>query len=152
MAAWNQRKLSGTVALGSGELRLANDQRERVVFAVELVEPTGQGEMRARLLEPGEQLDLTTFFEQVAGQGATLYRWGIDRADNPPRKRDPVPELCGKVQRWLKLTYSGAVGPKLLQGYLDEFSFHFNQGSEAPVGLVFRRLLRQAMKPIVKKK
>lgn len=152
MAAAESHPLSGKVAVGMNSLHVAKVHSVRVVVAVELFEPSGQGRMKARLLAPEEQLDLQTFFSQVAEPDAALFRWGIDHVENPPRKRDPVPDLCRKIQRWLDDTFSGALGPKLLQGYLDEFAFHFNQGSQTPVGHVFRRLLLQAMKAIEKKR
>ncbi|WP_080561617.1 transposase [Shewanella baltica] len=52
--------------------------------------------------------------------------------------------------RWLLGTYQGAVKAKQLDYYLDEFTFRFNRRKSDSRGLLFYRLLEQAVrsKPI----
>jgi len=47
-------------------------------------------------------------------------------------------------RRW-KSQYQGSVTPDHLQAYLEEFTFRFNRRTSASRGLVFRRLLEQAV-------
>jgi hypothetical protein len=49
------------------------------------------------------------------------------------------------VKRWLLGTHQGAVQPKHLQGYLEEYTFRFNRKNAAKRGLLFYRLLENAM-------
>ncbi|MCX7030894.1 MAG: hypothetical protein NTU62_12365, partial [Spirochaetes bacterium] len=47
--------------------------------------------------------------------------------------------------RWLLGTHQGSFAPTHLQGYLEEFTFRFNRRTSHSRGLVFRRLLEQAV-------
>ena len=49
------------------------------------------------------------------------------------------------LKRWLLGTHQGAVKPKHLQSYLDEFTFRFNRRKSAFRGLLFYRLLECAV-------
>ena len=49
------------------------------------------------------------------------------------------------LKRWLLGTHQGAVSEKHLQYYLDEFTFRFNRKNSAKRGLLFYRLLEQAV-------
>jgi hypothetical protein len=56
------------------------------------------------------------------------------------------------LKRWLAGTHQGAVASTHLQAYLDEFSFRFNRRKSQHRGLLFYRLMQQAilfrLKPI----
>lgn len=49
------------------------------------------------------------------------------------------------LKRWLLGTHQGAVRPRQLDFYLDEFAFRFNRRGSRQRGLLFHRLLEQAM-------
>lgn len=49
------------------------------------------------------------------------------------------------LKRWLLGTHQGAIRPHQLDFYLDEFAFRFNRRSSRQRGLLFHRLLEQAM-------
>jgi transposase-like protein len=49
------------------------------------------------------------------------------------------------LKRWLLGTRQGAVRPKHLQGYLEEYIFIFNRKNSVQRGLLFYRLLENAM-------
>lgn len=53
--------------------------------------------------------------------------------------------VASLLKRWLLGTHHGAVGHHLLQFYLDEFAFRFNRRTSTSRGLLFYRLLQQAM-------
>ena len=56
-----------------------------------------------------------------------------------------VHRIAALLKRWLLGTHQGATTPEHLQAYLEEFTFRFNRRSSGSRGLVFRRLLEQAV-------
>jgi len=68
------------------------------------------------------------------------------------RGKDAATELLPRVhriasllKRWLLGTHQGAVRPNYLDYYLDEFTFRFNRRTSRSRGMLFYRLLQQAM-------
>jgi transposase-like protein len=68
------------------------------------------------------------------------------------RSRKPAHELMPRVhrvasllKRWLLGTHQGAVSPQHLDYYLDEFTFRFNRRRARARGLLFYRLVQQAV-------
>ena len=53
--------------------------------------------------------------------------------------------VASLLKRWLLGTHQGAVEADHLQAYLDEFAFRFNRRRSEFRGLLFRRLLEQAV-------
>lgn len=53
--------------------------------------------------------------------------------------------VASLLKRWILGTHQGAVTAEHLQFYLEEFTFRFNRRSSRSRGLVFRRLLEQAV-------
>jgi transposase-like protein len=49
------------------------------------------------------------------------------------------------LKRWFFGTHQGAIDPKHLQAYLDEYVFRFNRRNSAKRGLLFYRLIENAM-------
>ena len=56
-----------------------------------------------------------------------------------------VHRLASLLKRWLLGTHQGAVQPSQLDYYLDEFTFRFNRRTSRSRGLLFYRLLEQAV-------
>lgn len=58
--------------------------------------------------------------------------------------------VASLLQRWLLGTHQGAVRPSYLEYYLDEYTFRFNRRTSRSRGLLFYRLLQQAivLKPV----
>ena len=56
-----------------------------------------------------------------------------------------VHRVASLLKRWLLGTHQGAVKPAQLEHYLDEFVFRFNRRSSASRGMLFYRLLQQAV-------
>ncbi len=50
------------------------------------------------------------------------------------------------LKRWLVGTHQGAVSPEHLDYYLDEFCFRFNRRRSGRQGLLFLRLLENAVR------
>ena len=53
--------------------------------------------------------------------------------------------MASLIQRWLLGTHQGAVQPAKLDHYLDEFAFRFNRRKSSSRGMLFYRLLEQAV-------
>ncbi len=56
-----------------------------------------------------------------------------------------VHRVASLVKRWLLGTHQGSVEGDHIQAYLDEWAFRFNRRTSANRGLLFRRLLEQAV-------
>ena len=56
-----------------------------------------------------------------------------------------VHRVSALLKRWLLGTHQGAVGKRQLNYYLDEFTFRFNRRNSRSRGLLFYRLLQQAV-------
>jgi hypothetical protein len=56
-----------------------------------------------------------------------------------------VHRIASLLKRWILGTHQGSVSAEHLQSYLEEFTFRFNRRSSRSRGLVFRRLLEQAV-------
>jgi len=56
-----------------------------------------------------------------------------------------VHRVAALVKRWLLSTHQGAVSPKHLEYYLDEYTFRFNRRTSRSRGMLFYRLMQQAV-------
>jgi transposase-like protein len=56
-----------------------------------------------------------------------------------------VHRIAALLKRWLLGTHQGSVSAKHLDYYLDEFTFRFNRRASGARGLLFYRLLQQAL-------
>lgn len=56
-----------------------------------------------------------------------------------------VNRVVSLLKRWLAETHQGAVQPTHLGYYLDEFTFRFNRRTSGSRGMLFYRLLEQAI-------
>ncbi len=57
-----------------------------------------------------------------------------------------VHRVASLLKRWLLGIEQGGIAPEHLQAYLDEFTFRFNRRSSRARGLLFHRLLEQAVR------
>ena len=56
-----------------------------------------------------------------------------------------VDRVASLLKRWLLGTHQGSVGHEHLDAYLNEFTFRFNRRDSRRRGLLFYRLLEQAI-------
>jgi len=65
-----------------------------------------------------------------------------------------VHRVASLLKRWIIGTHQGSVSDEHLQSYLEEFTFRFNRRTSRSRGLVFQRLLEQAVTtdPIIETK
>jgi len=77
------------------------------------------------------------------GYERTIYRQSTATDENEMLPH--VHLVTSLLKRWLLGTHQGAVEPKHLQAYLDEYVFRFNRRTSSKRGLLFYRLLENAM-------
>lgn len=107
---------------------------------------------------------LTGFVAGAAAPGAVIYtdHWlgysglaeagflhqatSIAASGDPAHVAMPrVHRVSALLKRWLLGTHQGATRPHQLDFYLDEFTFRFNRRRSRHRGLLFHRLLEQAV-------
>ena len=107
---------------------------------------------------------MTEFVSDAVASGAVVYtdRWqgygglaaagflhqptSLAASGEPAHVAMPrVHRVSSLLKRWLLGTHQGAPRPHQLDFYLDEFAFRFNRRSSRQRGLLFYRLLEQAM-------
>ena len=100
-------------------------------------------------VEPGSVVHTDGFF---AYRG--LEEFGYEHKTTVLLGREPsaasrllprVHGIASLLKRWLLGTHQGAISEKHLPYYLDEFTFRFNRRKSKSRGLLFHRLLAQAM-------
>jgi ISXO2-like transposase domain len=138
-----------------------------VVIAVEILEPKGFGRIRLQRIEAESGANIVPFVRAVVEPGSVLRTDGaaiyfelgeqyqhertvvknVIREDAIPAHL-PLPavhRVASLLKRWLLGTHQGAVKPAQLEHYLDEFVFRFNRRTSRSRGLIFYRLLEQAV-------
>lgn len=135
-----------------------------IVIAVEIKEPKGFGRIRMRHIPDASGGTLVSFVRDIAVTGATIQTdgWGgyndlnengyvhqqkvISSSDTPAHVAMPgVHRVASLLKRWILGTHQGSVRAEYLQSYLEEFTFRFNRRTSLNRGLIFRRLLEQAV-------
>jgi transposase-like protein len=79
---------------------------------------------------------------EAMGYEREVIRSTVELGDNLLPRANRVASL---LKRWLLGTHQGAVRPEHLDYYLDEFSFRFNRRTSVSRGLLFYRLMQQAV-------
>lgn len=135
-----------------------------VAVAVELLSPTGFGRCRLRVIPNAQAPTLRAFLLECVRPGSVIVTDGLSsypaaigdtyvhRPHVVAATSDPahvslpgVHRVASLLKRWLLGTHQGAVAADHLQAYLDEFAFRFNRRRSEFRGLLFRRLLEQAV-------
>ncbi|WP_027730695.1 IS1595 family transposase [Variovorax paradoxus] len=135
-----------------------------VAVAVELLEPKGFGRIRLRRIPKASAQYLIPFIQeciepgaQVRTDGAGAYQplkdLGYDHqrtvmlgSEVPAHvSMAGVHRVAALVKRWILGTHHGSVQPEHLDAYLDEFVFRFNRRTSGSRGMLFYRLLQQAV-------
>lgn len=148
-----------------GKRGRGSDGKQIVVIALEVQEPKGFGRVRMRLIPDVSGASLVPFVCDVAEKGSDIRTdgWGgynllsqvgfeherIVMSDNGDPAHVSMPgvhRIAALVKRWLMSTHQGAVSSKHLEYYLDEYTFRFNRRTSRSRGLLFYRLLEQAVK------
>lgn len=165
-------RLSGTVEVdetyvGGEEEGVAGRQTEKkaiVGIAIEVRDPRGFGRVRLRQLADVSAASLTPFVCQAVEPGSVVRTdgWngynGIEKHGYVREKHvisgsgesahvslPGVHRIASLLKRWLLGTHQGAVSNKHLDYYLDEYTFRFNRRTSRARGLLFYRLMQQAV-------
>jgi transposase-like protein len=135
-----------------------------VLVAVELRDPRGFGRIRLRRARDASKLSVLPFICDVVARGSEVVTDGWvsygdlskqgfvhtkhnqSSSSAPPHVAMPgVHRVASLLKRWLLGTHQGSFSSEHLQSYLEEFTFRFNRRTSRSRGLVFRRLLEQAV-------
>lgn len=85
-------------------------------------------------------------YNGLVGAGFTHDRHSLYATGDPAHVAMPrVHRVASLLKRWLLGTHQGAVRPQQLDYYLDEYTFRFNRRGSNHRGLLFYRLLEQAV-------
>jgi len=122
------------------------------------------GRIRLRHIEDASGAQLIPFIEDFITKGSLIITDGwlgytgleslgyrhevknIKRSGEPAHKLLPrVHRVASLLKRWLLGTLQGGVQAHHLDYYLDEFTFRFNRRSSRSRGLLFYRLMQQAV-------
>ena len=139
-------------------------EKEIVAIAVEVLAPRGFGRVRMRrvpdvsgaslipfvgnFVEPGSEIrtDGWRGYNALSRHGYTQLKTVLSDSGNPAHVAMPgVHRIASLLKRWLLGTHQGAVSGKHLDYYLDEFTFRFNRRASRSRGLLFHRLMEQAV-------
>ena len=140
------------------------ERKSIVVIAIEVFEPKGFGRIRIQRVSNVSGERLVPFVCNTVEPGSTVLTDGwLGYNDLPPKgyvrevtnlstSGDPahvlmpgVHRIASLLKRWLLGTHQGAVREPYLDYYLDEYTFRFNRRKSAARGLLFYRLLEQAV-------
>ena len=147
-----------------GSKRGRGADKSIVAIAVEIKQPKGFGRVRMRVIPDASGNSLEPFVCDMIAPGSMVRTDGWKGYNGLPdhgyfreivvqsTSGDPahvsmpgVNRIASLLKRWLLGTYQGAALPSHLQSYLEEFTFRFNRRTSKSRGLVFRRLLEQAV-------
>ena len=172
MVRSEREQLSGTIEVDEtlvggveqGGKRGRGSTNSVVVVAVEVKEPKGLGRIRMRHVPDASAASLQQFVCDVVAQGAAVHTDGwtgysglrnhgyvhektiLSSSGDPAHVAMPgVHRVVSLLKRWILGTHQGAIVPVHLQSYLEEFTFRFNRRTSRSRGLVFRRLIEQAV-------
>ena len=150
------------VRLGVGRYQ----NKAEVLIAVERRHPRGLGRARLGLIDSADRRAQTLSFAQESVAPASVLYTDGDKLYNDLaervgvtherivllRRADPAHELLPAVhrvasllKRWLAGTLHDGQSTEHLAYYLDEFTFRFNRRTSRSRGLLFYRLLQQAL-------
>ncbi len=140
------------------------DNKSIVAIAIEVHSPKGFGRVRLRQVPDVSASSLVGFVKDVVATdtvvvtdgwraylGLSAHGYNHQRriqsgSDEPAHVVLPGPHrIASLLKRWLLGTHQGAVRHKHLDYYLDEYTFRFNRRSSKARGLLFHRLMEQAV-------
>ena len=172
MVRSERSRLSGIVEIdethlggvGKGGKRGRGASKSLVIIAVEINEPKGFGRIRMRHIADASFSNLQPFINDFVAKGTIIRTDGwlgynglskydylheitvLSSLDDPVHVSMPgVHRVASLLKRWVLRTHQGSFVPAYLQSYLEKFTFRFNRCTSRSRGLVFCRLMEQAM-------
>ena len=144
--------------------RIPRTTKSVVVMAVETHQPKGFGRIQLGRVEKADGAHVVPFVMDAIEPGSivhtdgswvhqTLPDYGYRRevsilsgSDEPAHVSMPaVHRVAALLKRWLLSTHQGGIRANQIDHYLDEFTFRFNRRCAHSRGLLFYRLLEQAV-------
>ncbi len=144
--------------------RKSNTDKVLLVIAVEMLHPKGFGRIRLRRIADDSAARVIPFVQEAVEPGAEVHTDGSAAylslnelgyehrrtvmlgSDVPAHvSMAGVHRVASLIKRWILGTHHGSVQPEHLDAYLNEFVFRFNRRTSASRGLLFNRLLQQAV-------
>ena len=141
-----------------------SEKKAIVACAVEVVDEKRLGRVRLRQVADVSGEALRPFVQEAVEPGSSVLTdgWGgysglsglgydhmiINQSASPDPAHVLMPavhRIAALLKRWLAGTYQGAVSREHLDYYLDEYAFRFNRRGSRSRGLLFYRLLQQAV-------
>lgn len=135
-----------------------------VAIAIEVLSPIGFGRVRLKwvvdvssrslvpfvqfAIEPGSQVNTDGWkgYAGLAKEGYEHHAVSISSIGDPAHVVMPgVHKIASLLKRWLLGTHQGSVTATHLDAYLDEFAFRFNRRKSRSQGMLFYRLLENAV-------
>lgn len=101
-----------------------------------------------RWIAPGAvvRTDGLSIYRGLNAAGFQHWATPLSHSGDPAHVAMPaVHRVASLLKRWLMGTHQGAVSPQHLDAYLEEFAFRFNRRRAQHVGLLFHRLLENAV-------
>lgn len=164
-------QLCGTVEVdetyvGGPELGVSGRETQTKSIVVVVAEESGRGIGRIRLgtVQDVSAASLIPFVEEVIRPGTRVHTDGwpgysglrakgyrhkvtkIKRSERLAHELLPrVHRVAALLKRWILGTHHGSISDRHLDYYLDEFTFRFNRRRSRARGLLFYRLLQQAV-------
>ena len=148
-------------ATQEGKTGRGSERKALVAVAVE-VNDQKIGRIRLKLIKNASSEQLLTFIEEIAEKGSTIITDGWSSYGGVADKRFSHEVINGKqtngdnllphvhttvslLKRWLMGTLQGACSKEHLAYYLDEYTFRYNRRKSKSRGLLFLRLLENAV-------
>ena len=149
----------------SAKRRKSKTTKVVVGIAVEILTPKGFGRIRLRRVKDDSAASVIPFVQEVVDpssvvctDGSAAYlglkslgfeherkvMLGSDLAAHA--SMPGVHRVASLIKRWILGTHQGSVQPDQLDFYLDEFVFRFNRRSSRSRGMLFYRLMEQAVR------
>jgi transposase-like protein len=163
LSGWVEVDETMVGGLEEGVAGRQTESKALVVIAAQADGP-GTGRIRMRVIDDASAASLHSFVKDCIDPGSTVHTdgWqgyagletkGYQREITKLRgRRKEASELMPRVhrvasllKRWILGTHQGAVAPRHLQYYLDEFTFRFNRRRSKSRGKLFFRLMQQAV-------
>lgn len=135
-----------------------------IAIAVELKEPKGFGRIRLQRIRDKSEASLLPFVTESIEPGSTVHTdgsWAYRSLEKHNYVRERIVQIgsttpahtslpgvhrvASLLKRWILGTHQGSIQPQHLDYYLDEYCFRFNRRTSRSRGLLFYRLLEQAV-------
>jgi len=147
-----------------GKRGRGTENKQLVVIAVEVLPSRGSGRIRMRRIPDVSGDSLVPFVCEVVESGSEILTDGwsgynnlrkhsythrktvLSETGDPAHVAMPgVHRVAALLKRWLLGIHQGAVSGKHLEYYLDEYTFRFNRRTSTSRGMLFYRLMQQAV-------